>query len=430
MAYTAGQEIGNYRIIKQIGVGGFAEVYLGEHIHLGTQAAIKVLHAQLASAEEIESFRKEARTIAQLLHPNIIRVLDFDIQNNTPFFVMDLAPHGSLRERHKRGEQVPFETVISYTNQAASALHFAHEKKIIHRDIKPENMLVGHHQELLVSDFGIAVVAQSTRMATAQDMAGTIPYMAPEQIQAHPRHASDQYALAITVYEWLTGKRPFDGTFTEIAVKQTSVPPPLPSQFVAMAPGTEQVILKALEKSPEQRFADIKAFSTALEGSRQGYTIASTRRATPNQGQTLYIPEQARRVSAPPQVDATISEKIATPPPPPYATPSHTPYNYTQGYAVPPIYNNLYAYQAVPQSQVLFPLLRGKPQRLDALWIGLYVLVGFILFAIIAQFSSSTAVANAHPTQLIVLIPLLFLWYFRQYLDLALVGSRLLDPYL
>lgn len=81
MAYIAGQEIGSYRIIKQIGAGGFAEVYLGEHVHLGTQAAVKALHAQLANAEEIENFRKEARTIAQLLHPNIIRVLDFNIQN-------------------------------------------------------------------------------------------------------------------------------------------------------------------------------------------------------------------------------------------------------------------------------------------------------------------------------------------------------------
>ncbi|GHO62532.1 hypothetical protein KSC_014240 [Ktedonobacter sp. SOSP1-52] len=416
MAYIAGQEIGSYRIIKQIGAGGFAEVYLGEHVHLGTQAAIKALHAQLANAEEIENFRKEARTIAQLLHPNIIRVLDFNIQNNMPFFVMDLAPHGSLRERHKRGEQVPFETVITYTKQAASALQFAHERKFIHRDIKPENMLVGHHQEILVSDFGIAVVAQSTRMATAQDMAGTIPYMAPEQIQAHPRPASDQYALAITVYEWLTGKRPFDGTFTEIAVKQTTVPPPPPSQFVTIAPGTEQVILKALEKAPEQRFPDVSTFASALERSRQGYTIASTLSATPNQGQTLHVPEPAWRAFAAPQVAATISEKIATPPPPPRGQqasyPYATPYNSGQSFATPPGYGNIYGYPPVPPQKALFPLLRGKPRGLDALYIGLYAVVGFILFTILEQNASSSAVATAHITQVVLLITLLFLWYF------------------
>src|SRR5213082_458406 len=102
MGYRPGQQLGNYRLLRQIGQGGFADVYLGEHIHLGTQAAVKVLHTQVAS-EDIESFRSEARTIAQLEHPNIVRVLEFGLENGIPFLVMSYAPNGNLRQRHEKG---------------------------------------------------------------------------------------------------------------------------------------------------------------------------------------------------------------------------------------------------------------------------------------------------------------------------------------
>src|SRR5260370_10974370 len=96
-----GQQLGNYRLIRVLGEGGFAEVYLGEHIHLGTKAAIKVLHTQLTN-DDVDKFRTEARTIAHLVHPNIVRVLEFDVEGRTPFLVMDYAPNGSLRQRHTR----------------------------------------------------------------------------------------------------------------------------------------------------------------------------------------------------------------------------------------------------------------------------------------------------------------------------------------
>ncbi len=260
-----GQQLGNYQLQRLLGSGGFADVYLGEHIHLGTQAAIKVLTTRL-TAEDIDGFRTEARTIARLKHPNIVRVLEFGVENGTPFLVMDFASNGTLRSRHPRGSQLGPEIIAGYVKQVAEALQYAHEQKLVHRDIKPENMLLGDRSEVLLSDFGIATVAQSSRYQGTQEVAGTVAYMAPEQVQGHPRPASDQYALGIVVYEWLTGTRPFHGSFTEIATQHVlAPPPPLREKLPSISPAIEQVVLIALAKDPKERFASVQAFAVALE---------------------------------------------------------------------------------------------------------------------------------------------------------------------
>jgi WD40 repeat protein len=268
VADRVGQQLGNYRLVRLLGQGGFAEVYLGEHIYLDTPAAIKVLYTQLASEDE-EQFRTEARTVAGLIHPHIVRILDYGVEGTTPFLVMDYAPHGTLRNQHPKGVPLPLATVVSYITQLADALQYAHDKKVIHRDIKPENMLLGRNHEVLLSDFGIALIARSSHYYStqaAQDLAGTIAYMAPEQIQAQACPNSDQYSLAIVAYEWLSGARPFQGTFTEVAVKHTMVSPPSLRQVVpAMPAAVEEVIMKALAKDPTQRFANMRDFATAFQ---------------------------------------------------------------------------------------------------------------------------------------------------------------------
>jgi serine/threonine protein kinase len=129
-----------------------------------------------------------------------------------------------------------------------------------------QNMLLGRQNELLLSDFGTAVVAQSSRYQGSQDMAGTVAYMAPEQVQAHPRPASDQYSLGIVVYEWLSGDRPFHGSFTEVIAKHAfAPPPPLREKIPSILPAVEQVVMTALEKDPSKRFASVSAFALALE---------------------------------------------------------------------------------------------------------------------------------------------------------------------
>ncbi|HET8911582.1 MAG TPA: serine/threonine-protein kinase [Ktedonobacteraceae bacterium] len=267
----SGRQLGNYKLKKLLGHGGFADVYLGEHIHLGTQAAIKILHAQLIG-EEIENFRAEGQTIAHLNHPHIVRVLDFDIEQQTPFLVMEYAPNGNLRQRHPKGTRVPAETILSYVKQMASALQYAHNKKLIHRDVKPENMLISANNTLVLSDFGIALLAKSTGNEVALDdetqrnVVGTMAYMPPEQIQGHPVLASDQYSLAITIYEWLTGSKPFKGTYFEVISQQISSPPPVlnPSEL-HIPPAVSQVVMKGLNKDPRQRYRSIEEFARAFE---------------------------------------------------------------------------------------------------------------------------------------------------------------------
>ncbi len=196
-----GQQFGNYQLIKWLGQGGYAEVYLGKHRYLNTQAAIKVLLKPLFDNDQ-ESFLEEARIIARLVHPNIVRVLEYGVVENTSFLAMSYAPGGTLRHHHPKETPLSLEMVVSYAKQISSALQYAHDHKLVHRDVKPENMLLGHNNEVLLSDFGIALVAQSSSSLHMQKIAGTVAYMAPEQLRGKPRQTSDQYALGIVVYEW------------------------------------------------------------------------------------------------------------------------------------------------------------------------------------------------------------------------------------
>ncbi len=265
-----GQQLGNYRLTSLLGQGGFAEVYLGEHIHLGTKAAVKVLHTQL-NDEYAETFRTEARTIAHLAHPHIIRILEFGVEGGTPFLVMDYAPNGALRKvSHFQGSPLAVATIVTYVKQIADALQYAHDKNLIHCDVKPENMLVGPNNEVLLSDFGIALAAQDTHHQGTQGGIGTVNYMSPEQIQGKPCPASDQYSLGIVVYEWLCGERPFHGSYSELCIQHTHVSPPsLCKKMPMISPEVERVVMKALAKDPKQRFASIRAFAFALEQASQ-----------------------------------------------------------------------------------------------------------------------------------------------------------------
>jgi len=271
MADRVGQQFGNYRLVALLGQGGYAEVYLGQHVRFNQQAAIKVLHVHL-SGQEAEHFQHEAETIAQLAHPAIVRVFDFDVQDGVPFLVMDYAPDGTLRRCYPKGSLVPLPQIVSYVKQVAAALQYAHEQKFMHRDVKPENMLLGRQQEVLLSDFGIATIVHSTSSlsASAQGTSGTLAYMAPEQIEGHPRPASDQYALAVVVYEWLSGSRPFQGSLTEVMVQHLTLhPPPLREQVATIPAEVEQVVLHALAKDPKERFASVHDFAEALEQASQ-----------------------------------------------------------------------------------------------------------------------------------------------------------------
>ncbi len=265
MAELVRQYLGNYRLSYLLGQGGFAEVYLGEHITLKTPAAIKVLRMQLVR-EAQESFLHEARTIAGLDHPNIVSVFEFGVDHYTPYLVMSYAPKGTLRRRFPRGTILSSTDVLPYVRQTAAALQYAHDRKLVHRDIKPENLLLGTGDHVLLSDFGLAIVSQSTNHVDFQDTAGTMAYMAPEQLQGKACPASDQYALGIVVYEWLTGSWPFNGSQQEIALQHAQrSAPPLAEKVPAIPPAIEQAVMKALAKNPSERFSTVQDFANAFE---------------------------------------------------------------------------------------------------------------------------------------------------------------------
>ena len=266
MAYRSGQKLGNYQLERLLGHGGFAEVYLGKHIYLNTQAAIKVLQRQF-NDEGLENFLQEARIIAGLKHPHIVRVLEFGVEEQRPFLVMAYAPHGTLRRRYSRDKTLSPPVVAPYVRQIADALQYAHERKIIHRDVKPENMLLDDDNTVLLSDFGLAVRERSTyRSVHSTDSAGTTIYMSPEQLRGKPCAARDQYALGVVIYEWLCGCLPFDGPDISVVVQHLHESPvPLREHVPALSEEVEAVVLRALEKDPKQRFASVQELALAFE---------------------------------------------------------------------------------------------------------------------------------------------------------------------
>jgi serine/threonine protein kinase len=275
------QQFGNYRLIQLLGHGSFASVYLGEHLYLKRLAAIKVLRTVL-SAKETRLFLEEAKILANLSHPHIVRVLEFavaqrwttvrnnKVQENTPFLVLDYAAGGTLRTRYPDGTRLSPGDVVRAIKQVAEALQYAHDCNVIHRDIKPENLLLNERQEVMLSDFGLAVFAPTPDFQSLQDIAGTLPYAAPEQLQGKPGFASDQYSLGIITYEWLCGSRPFQGNDVEIIMQQiSSPPPPLRRKDPSISRAVEDVILRALAKEPQQRFRNVQTFAHALESASQ-----------------------------------------------------------------------------------------------------------------------------------------------------------------
>lgn len=210
---------------------------------------------------------------------------------------MDYAVNGTLRQHHPKGIRLPPSSIVPYVKQVAEALQYAHDEKLIHRDIKPENMLLGRRNEILLSDFGIALVAQSSRYQNTQDVIGTASSMAPEQIQGKPRPASDQYALGIVVYEWLSGDRPFHGSFTEIALQHVMAPPPpLREKVPELSPAFEQVVLTALAKDPHHRFMNVLAFANALEQASQPPPAQTTPPSQlPSSPSTVTSPSQSQQ---------------------------------------------------------------------------------------------------------------------------------------
>lgn len=271
MRDRVGQHLGHYRLQRRLGVGTFAEVYEAEHVYLKRLVAVKVLHEPQPSDQEIEQFRLEAEHAAELEHPHILRVHDFGFgPNGEPFLVMDLAS-STLRELFPMGTAQAPEVILPYLKQIAAALDYAHRHhRMLHRDVKPSNILLSRAGLALMADFGLALVLQKAQTHQTQaTFAGTVLYAAPEQIDGYrPCAESDQYAVGVMVYQWLTGEPPFTGNDAVVGAQKLNRPPaPLRSKVASIPALLDQAVLMSLRQNPKDRFRSVGAFARAVETS-------------------------------------------------------------------------------------------------------------------------------------------------------------------
>jgi len=272
VASLIGTEIGKYRITERIGRGGMAEVYEGIHTHLDRKVAVKVLHSHLLEGGDfVARFKREAKAVANLRHPNIVQVHDFDIQEDLIFMVMEFIDgdnlHTKLVEVGKKGERMPIKLIGSIINDIASALDYAHSKGMLHRDIKPSNIMIDQDDKAYLTDFGIAKLLDDTKFTATGQLVGTPAYMSPEQGMGEDlSEESDIYSLGVVAFEMLTGQVPYDAkTPIGIVHKQINDPVPNLSELVDGVPGTaQQVIDRALSKSPGSRYSSAEALVGAL----------------------------------------------------------------------------------------------------------------------------------------------------------------------
>lgn len=264
----AGQTLGSYRIINEIGAGGMASVYKAYQASMDRNVAIKVLPKQLAESDEfVKRFQQEARTIAKLEHPYILPVFDYGEENGTTYFVMRYLEAGTLKEKIQAGP-LSLKEIDRIFSQLADALGYAHAQGVIHRDLKPANTLVDANGNLFLTDFGIAKLLESAspRLTQTDAILGTPAYISPEQAAAvDVDQRSDIYSLGIILYEMVTGRVPFTAdTPLAVILKHLQDPLPLPSKIKSdISPAIEQVILKALSKNPDDRFATTDDFLLA-----------------------------------------------------------------------------------------------------------------------------------------------------------------------
>jgi serine/threonine protein kinase len=264
MNYT-GFSLKDYRFIKLLGKGSSEEVYLAEHMYLQTYVAIKMQKARLDVASQ-QRFLSEAKIVAHLDHPHIVPILGFTISKGRAYLIMRYASGGSLRTQYPRGHRLSPDRILQYLYPLSDALIYIHDRNLVHQDIKPENILLDYNDNVFLSDFGIAKKMSRSHTQKVEKIAGTIAYMAPERFQGLAFATSDQYALAVMVYECLAGEQPFRGSIKDIEWQHIYArPPALTDRFPGIPREIEQVVFRALEKNPSRRFEDVSSFVFAFD---------------------------------------------------------------------------------------------------------------------------------------------------------------------
>jgi beta-lactam-binding protein with PASTA domain/predicted Ser/Thr protein kinase len=268
-----------YEVVRKLGSGGFADVYLANDRLLGRQVALKVLSSRYAHDEQfVERFRREASSAAGLNHPNIVQIYDRGEAEGTYYIAMEYLEGRSLKEVIVKYAPLSSELLVSVAVQILEALRFAHRRDVIHRDIKPQNIIIDNDGRVKVTDFGIARAGSASTMTEAGSILGTAHYFSPEQAQGQPvEAASDLYSLGVVMYEMATGGLPFDGENpVSIAMKHVHDPPAAPRSINPLIPeNLEAVILRSLGKRPVDRYLTAQAMLDDLKRVQEGQPVVA-----------------------------------------------------------------------------------------------------------------------------------------------------------
>ncbi|HEX6456450.1 MAG TPA: PASTA domain-containing protein [Solirubrobacterales bacterium] len=292
-----------YRVLRRIGSGGMADVWLAEDTHLQRQVALKVLHSRfLQDPQFVERFQREAEHAAGLQHPNIVAVFDRGQDDGVNYIAMRYVQGPTLKELIERG--LTPEQAVALVRQVLEGARFAHRNGVVHRDLKPQNVIVDEEGKAVVTDFGIARAGVSDITQTGSVM-GTPQYLSPEQAQGFEvTPVSDLYSIGVILYEALTGRVPFEGeSAVAIAMKQVSETPLRPSSIKpAIWPALDAVVMRALEKEPGQRFQSADAFIAALDQAMKEPRAAS--------GTAAFATVPAVAEEAPPEEDRRRNNRL------------------------------------------------------------------------------------------------------------------------
>ena len=280
-----GKVVNGYEILSRVGQGGMATVFLARQRSMNRNVALKFLpYAFMNDEAYLQRFEREVRIVAQLEHRNIVPVYDFGEFEDQPYIAMRYMPAGSVEELLAAG-RIPLSRVLSIVEQVASALDYAHQNGILHRDLKPSNILLDDGGGVFITDFGIArILGEGASNITTQGVVGTPSYMSPEQARGEPLDGrSDVYSLGVMLFELITGSRPFDSdTPYSIAVMHVTMPPPSPRDVEpSVTSPVEAVILRALRKQPDKRYATAGELAQALRRAADPAAAAADKSAAP-----------------------------------------------------------------------------------------------------------------------------------------------------
>ncbi|MGD0708149.1 MAG: serine/threonine-protein kinase [Anaerolineaceae bacterium] len=279
MPFKEGETVGPYQILAQLGQGGMATVYKAYHEALDRYVALKVLHPAFTDdATFMTRFQREARVVARLDHPNIVPIYDFAEYEGRPYLVMKFIEGETLKALLARG-RLSLQQIVPIVEAVGAALAYAHQQNVVHRDVKPSNILISKDGKIYLTDFGLARMAQTSTSLTADQLVGTPQYISPEQAMSKPDldYRSDIYSFAVVVYEMVVGRVPYDAdTPFSIVHDHIYTPLPLPRQVNPDVPeAVEAVLIKALAKNPDDRYADVTSFVEAFKEAVQTGTSAA-----------------------------------------------------------------------------------------------------------------------------------------------------------